>query len=174
MLRVLRRPPSNAPGHLSAAAEEDENDRCNKAFPKHADLTAGVFNVVCPHIVTLGFRVMFDSESFGDALSVILERFPKLSKVIFYEVACKLDWNAMRRVRSLINNHGVKLVLERVHAKGTHARQHVFPMRHSEGLTVLVHRRLRCRTPYQLSFGATFLTCPPKHSWRTAWSNSLF
>lgn len=80
------------------AAQEDAGDRCAKAFPKHSDLTAGVFNIVCPHVVTMGFRVMFDAESVADALSVILERFPKLPQVIFYDVACKMDRNGMQRV----------------------------------------------------------------------------
>lgn len=111
----------------SQADEEDENDRCNKAFPKHQDLTAGVFNVVCPHVVTLGFRVMFDAESVGDALSVILERFPTLPRVIFYDVGCKLDRNAFRRVRTIIRNHKVKIVLDRVHARGHTCSPIYFP-----------------------------------------------
>lgn len=100
------------------AALEDAGDRCSKSFPKHKDLTAGVFNIVCPHVVTMGFRVMFEAESVADALSVILERFPKLPKVVFYDVACKIDRNAMQRVRSIISHHGVRFCLDRVHAKG--------------------------------------------------------
>ena len=100
------------------AALEDAGDRCAKSFPKHKDLTAGVFNVVCPHVVTMGFRVMFEAESVADALSVILERFPKLPKVVFYDVACKMDRNAMQRVRSIISHYGVRFCLDRVHAKG--------------------------------------------------------
>jgi len=100
------------------AALEDAGDRCAKSFPKHTDLRAGVFNVVCPHVVTMGFRVMFEAESVADALSVILERFPKLPKVVFYDVACKMDRNAMQRVRSIISHYGVRFCLDRVHAKG--------------------------------------------------------
>lgn len=109
------------------AADEDENDRCNKHFPKHPDLTAGVFNVVCPHVITLGFRVMFDPENVGEALSVILERFPKLPKVVFYDVGCKLDRNALRRVRTIFVKHKVKVVLDRVHAKGHTCSPIFFP-----------------------------------------------
>lgn len=109
------------------AEEEYENDRCNKAFPKHPDLTAGVFNVVCPHVVTLGFRVMFDAESVSEALSVILERFPTLPKVVFYDVGCKLDRNALRRVRTILRRHKVKIVLDRVHAKGHTCSPVYFP-----------------------------------------------
>lgn len=116
------------------AAEEDDNDRCKKAFPKHPDLTCGVFNVVCPHVVTLGFRVMFDPESVSDALSVILERFPKLPKVVFYDVGCKLDRNAMRRVRRIFRAHKVKVVLDRVHAKG-HTCSPVFFPNEALGMT---------------------------------------
>lgn len=111
----------------SQAVEEDDNDRCSKAFPRHKDLTSGVFNVVCPHVVTLGFRVMFDPESVSDALSVILERFPKLPEVVFYDVGCKLDRNALRRVRTIFRQHGVKVVLDRVHAKGHTCSPVFFP-----------------------------------------------
>lgn len=120
--------------HSRQAEEEDDNDRCNKEFPNHPDLTAGVFNVVCPHVVTLGFRVMFDAESVSEALSVILERFPKLPKVVFYDVGCKLDRNALRRVRSIFNLHGVKVVLDRVHAKG-HTCSPIFFPNEALGLT---------------------------------------
>jgi len=118
-----------APRHKrgNQAELEDDNDRCNKAFPTHKDLTAGVFNVVCPHVITLGFRVMFDPESVSDALSVILERFPKLPEVIFYDVGCKLDRNALRRVRNIFRGHGVKVVLDRVHAKGHTCSPIFFP-----------------------------------------------
>lgn len=120
--------------HSRQAEEEDDNDRCNKEFPNHPDLTAGVVNVVCPHVVTVGFRVMFDAESVSEALSVILERFPKLPKVVFYDVGCKLDRNALRRVRSIFNLHGVKVVLDRVHAKG-HTCSPIFFPNEALGLT---------------------------------------
>lgn len=83
--------------------------------------------MVCPHVITLGFRVMFDPESVSDALSVILERFPKLPRVVFYDFDCKLDRNALRRVRSIIRGHGVKVVLDRVHAKGHTCSPNFFP-----------------------------------------------
>ena len=102
----------------SQAEQEDAGDRCAKSFPKHSQLTAGVFNIVCPHVVTMGFRVMFQAESVSDALSVILERFPELPKVVFYDVACKMDRNGMQRVRSILSNHGVRFCLDRAHAKG--------------------------------------------------------
>jgi len=112
------RRPRRRRGKGSQAVSEDKLDRCSKAFPRHKDLTAGVFNVVCPHVVTLGFRVMFEAESVADALSVILERFPKLPKVVFYDVACKIDRNALQRVRTIMSRHGVWFCLDRVHAKG--------------------------------------------------------
>jgi len=105
-------------GRGAQAAQEDAGDRCAKAFPKHSELTAGVFNIVCPHVVTMGFRVMFEAESVADALSVILERFPKLPKVVFYDVACKIDRNGMQRVRTILSHHGVRFCLDRAHAKG--------------------------------------------------------
>lgn len=74
---------------------EGDLDACMKAFSIKCGLTQGVFNVVCSHVITLGFRCLFRAESVGEALSVVLERFPKLPKVIFYDVACKLDKNAV-------------------------------------------------------------------------------
>jgi len=95
---------------------EGEGDACNKAFAIRSGLTQGVFNVVCPHVITLGFRVLFNAESVGEALSIVLERFPRLPKAIFYDVACKLDKNAMRRVRVIIRDHHVRCVLDRPHS----------------------------------------------------------
>jgi len=95
---------------------EGEGDACNKAFSIKAGLTQGVFNVVCPHVITLGFRCLFRAESVGEALSIVLERFPKLPEVIFYDVACKLDKNAMRRVRPIMRAHGVRCILDRSHS----------------------------------------------------------
>jgi len=56
------------------------------------------------HVITLGFRCPFRAESVGEALSIVLERFPQLSKVIFQDVACKLDKNARRRVRPILRS----------------------------------------------------------------------
>lgn len=81
---------------------EGDGDACNKAFSIITGLTQGVFNVVCPHVITLGFRVLFRAESVGEALSIVLERFPTLPQAIFYDVACKIDKNAMRRVRPIL------------------------------------------------------------------------
>lgn len=99
-----------------AADKEGDGDSCNKAFSVICGLTQGVFNVVCPHVITLGFRCMFRAESVGEALSIILERFPKLPRVVFYDVACKLDKNAMRRVRPILRAHGVRCLLDRPHS----------------------------------------------------------
>jgi len=95
---------------------EREGDACNKAFSIKAGLTQGVFNVVCPHVMTLGFRCLFRAGSAGEALSIVLERFSKLPKAIFYDEACKLDKNAMRRVRQLMRADGVRCILDRPHA----------------------------------------------------------
>ena len=99
-----------------AADVEGDGDACNKAFSIKCGLTQGVFNVVCPHVITLGFRCLFRAESVGEALSIVLERFPSLPKVIFYDVACKLDKNALRRVRPILRRHGVRCILDRPHS----------------------------------------------------------
>jgi len=99
-----------------AADVEGDGDACNKAFSIKCGLTQGVFNIVCPHVVTLGFRCLFRAESVGEALSIVLERFPSLPKVIFYDVACKLDKNALRRVRPIMRKHGVRCILDRPHS----------------------------------------------------------
>eukprot|EP00168_Porphyra_purpurea_P018519 TRINITY_DN6945_c0_g1_i1.p1 TRINITY_DN6945_c0_g1~~TRINITY_DN6945_c0_g1_i1.p1 ORF type:complete len:249 (+),score=39.47 TRINITY_DN6945_c0_g1_i1:1920-2666(+) len=66
----------------------------------------------------MGFRVMFRAESVADALSLILERFPRLPEVVFYDVACKMDRNGMQRVRTILSKHKVRFFLDRAHAKG--------------------------------------------------------
>ena len=95
---------------------EGDGDACSKAFSLKCGSTQGVFNVVCPHVVTLGFRCLFHAESVGEALSIVLERFPKLPRVIFYDVACKIDKNGMRRVRPIFRAQGVRCLLDRPHS----------------------------------------------------------
>jgi len=99
-----------------AADVEGDGDACNKAFSVKCGSTQGVFNVVCPHVITLGFRCLFRAESVGEALSIVLERFPQLPKVIFYDVACKLDKNALRSVRPILRDHNVRCILDRPHS----------------------------------------------------------
>lgn len=117
-----------------AADMEGEGDACNKAFSIKCGLTQGVFNVVCPHVITLGFRCLFRAESVGEALSIILERFPKLPKVVFYDVACKLDKNALRRVRPILRAHKVQFILDRPHSI-THSCSPVYMPDESLGAT---------------------------------------
>lgn len=99
-----------------AADMEEDGNACNKAFSVKCGLTQGVFNSVCLLVITLGFRCLLRAESVGEALSTILERFPKLPRVIFYDVACKLDKNALRRVRPILRKHGVRCILDRPHS----------------------------------------------------------
>jgi len=99
-----------------AADVEGDGDACNNAFSLKCGSTHGVFNVVCPHVITLGFRCLFRAESVGEALSIILERFPQLPKVILYDVACRLDKNALRRVRPILRAHHVRCILDRPHS----------------------------------------------------------
>lgn len=113
---------------------EGDADACNKAFSIKCGLTQGVFNVVCPHVITLGFRCLFRAESVGEALSIVLERFPRLPKVIFYDVACKLDKNALRRVRPILRAHGVRCILDRPHSI-THTCSPVYMPDESLGAT---------------------------------------
>jgi len=49
-------------------------------------------------------------------LSIVLEWFPRLPEVIFYDVACKIDKSALRRVRTIMRSHGVRCVLDRANA----------------------------------------------------------
>lgn len=117
-----------------AADMEGEEDACNKAFSVLTGLTQGVFNVVCPHFITLGFMVLFRAESVGQALSIVLERFPRLPKVIFYDVACKIDKNATRRVRPILRDHNVRCILDRPHSI-THGCSPVYMPDQSSGAT---------------------------------------
>lgn len=88
----------------------------------------------CPHVITLDFRVLFRAESVGEALSIVLERFPKLPKAIFYDVACKIDKNAMRRVRPILGQQGVRCILDRPHSI-THSCSPVYMPDQSLGTT---------------------------------------
>eukprot|EP00170_Pyropia_yezoensis_P001102 contig_5033_g1106 len=73
-------------------------------------------------------------ESVGGALSIVLERFPTLPKAIFYDVACKIDKNAMRRVRPILRKQGVRCILDRPHSI-THSCSPVYMPDQSLGTT---------------------------------------
>jgi len=62
------------------------------------------------------FVFLFRAESVGEALSIVLELLAKLPTEIFYDVACKLEMNAMGRVRPLVRAQSVRCILDRPHA----------------------------------------------------------
>jgi len=73
-------------GHACHAADQEGNDdACNNAFSGTFGLTQGVRNVVCPHVITLGFWRLVRAESVGEALSILLERFSQLPSATFYQ-----------------------------------------------------------------------------------------
>jgi len=82
----------------------------------------------------MGFLVMLRVESVADALSLILERFPELPKVVFYDVVCKMVRNGMQRVRSILSKHQVRFCLDRTHSKGHTCSCVYFP---DESLSVI-------------------------------------
>lgn len=102
----------------ASAAKEDAADKCNKNFPTDQKLTPGVYNVLCPHVVSYGFRVLTKAESVEDGISVVLERFSDIPKTIYYDMACKMNRNLMRRVRPLFRHYGVRCFMDRPHGKG--------------------------------------------------------
>lgn len=119
-----------------SAAKEDISDNCNKNFPTDRKLTPGVYNLLCPHVVCYGFRVLTKAESVEDGISVVLERFAKIPKTIYYEMACKMNRNFMRRVRPLFRHHGVRCFMDRPHGKGHTCSLVNFadaPLRHTLG-----------------------------------------
>jgi len=102
----------------ASAAKEDLADNCNKNFPTDSKLTPGVYNVLCPHVISYGFRVLTKAESVEDGISVVLERFPVPPKTIYYDMACKMNRNLMRRVRPLFRFFGVRCFMDRPHGYG--------------------------------------------------------
>jgi len=59
---------------------------------------------------------------------------PQLRKVVFYDVACKLDKNALRRVRPILRKHGFRCILDRPHSI-THSSSPVYMPDESLGAT---------------------------------------
>lgn len=96
-------------GRTSAsAAEEDLSDNCNKIFSNDSRMTPGVYNVLCPHVISYGFRVLTKAESVEDGISAVLERFPVPLKTIYYDKACNMNRNLLRRVRPLFRHFRVR------------------------------------------------------------------
>jgi len=66
-----------------------------------------------------------------------LERFPQLPKVNFYDVACKMDKNALRRVRPILRGHNVRCILDRPHSI-THTCSPIYMPEETLGVTACV------------------------------------
>lgn len=117
-----------------AADMEVDADACNKALSLKYGLTQGVCNVLYPHVIALGYRCLFRADRVGEALSDVLERFPVLPRGIFYDVACKLGKNALRRVRPILRSHKVRCIPGRPHSI-THSCSPVYMPGESLGTT---------------------------------------
>ena len=81
-------------------AKEDE-DVCNKAYPKAPRMTPGLAHIFCRHGICKGFTAMTTAENPGIFLKFLLRRLPASVKserrVFLYDNACNLHKIALNR-----------------------------------------------------------------------------
>lgn len=90
--------------------------------------------MLCRHVITLRFCVLFKAERVGEVLSIVLERVPVLPKFMVFDVASKVEKNAMRRVRPIWRKQGMRCFLDGPHAI-THSCSPVYMPDQSVGTT---------------------------------------
>jgi len=80
-----------------SAQDEEKVGECFKARNSHSELLPGVFDIMCPHAIHLGFFVMRKPESAETLCSVLFERLEKPKACVVYDNACNALYYGMRR-----------------------------------------------------------------------------
>ena len=107
----IRRSKWVRPGKKRKEAEE-----CTKLTKSSGHFTAGMFTMLCPHGITLGFHAMDEYESVETAFRVLYERFPTPPGIVIYDNACNLSVFCQKREPLYFS--GTRFFIDRTHWKG--------------------------------------------------------
>jgi len=102
-------------------AQELGEDDCRHAFLASQTFMPGVENFLCPCGVLIGYDFLDRAESPAHVLGSLVQRFPLLPSVIYFDTACQMASNALRRMPWLINFCDTASSTDRAHrAKRQH------------------------------------------------------
>jgi len=90
-------------------------DDCRHAFISSQTFMPGVENFLCPCGMLLGFDFLDRAESPAHVLASLMQRFPLLPSVVYFDTACQMARNASRRVPWLINMSATAASIDRAH-----------------------------------------------------------
>lgn len=93
-------------------------DSCRHTFVESDAFLPGIENFLCPCGTLLGFDFLERAESPAHVLASLVQHFPLLPRVMYYDTACQLARNASRRVPWLVNTSDAASSVDRAHNTG--------------------------------------------------------
>ncbi|OSX69684.1 hypothetical protein BU14_1277s0001 [Porphyra umbilicalis] len=91
------------------------SDDCRHAFITSQTFMPGVENFLCPCGMLIGFDFLDRAESPAHVLASLMQRFPVLPLVVYFDTACQMARNAARRVPWLVNMSQTASSIDRAH-----------------------------------------------------------
>jgi len=91
------------------------SDDCRHAFLASQTFMPGVENFLCPCGMLIGFDFLDRAESPAHVLASLMQRFPLLPSVVYFDTACQMARNASRRVPWLVNMSAMAASIDRAH-----------------------------------------------------------
>ena len=102
-------------GRATYKANKDNSNECNKESRKHKRLSPGVFTMVCPHGICLGFQLMDSQESPKVPFNMLMYHFDKMPSLIIYDDCCHLHNYILKREATRFSN--TRFMVDRLHDK---------------------------------------------------------
>jgi len=96
-------------------AKELGEDDCRHKWLTSETFMPGIENILCPCGLLIGFDFLDKAEAPSHVLASLVQRFPLLPKVVYFDTACQLARNAARRVPRLVNESCMACSLNRPH-----------------------------------------------------------
>lgn len=93
-------------------------DDCRHSFNMSDVFMPGIENFLCPCGLLIGVDFLDQAESPSHVLAALVQRFPVLPQVVYFDTACQLSRNAFRRVPWLMNKSATACSVDRVHNVG--------------------------------------------------------
>jgi len=91
------------------------SDDCRHAFTSSQTFMPGVENFLRPCGLLIGYDFLDRAESPAHVLASLMQRFPVLPSVVYFDTACQMARNASRRVPWLINASQTAASIDRAH-----------------------------------------------------------
>ena len=108
-------PPCRGQATYKANKRREITNECNKEYRKHNKLSPGVFTMVCPHGVCLGFHIMESPESPKVPFNMLMYHFNEMPSLIIYDNCCQLHNYILKREPTRFSN--TRFMVDRLHDK---------------------------------------------------------